>query len=444
MVTLRKRARTSETPANAKESQNDKNPTDGAGDQEGYEQCRDKRIKENMERMQKLGILDLSLKLKSGLSSPKRTPRNTSERKTPHPSPLLSSAPSRRSSRLQNASPVNYSELPVPKKNKSGSLDDKEPFMGEGEKPEIYTEEDEKLLGTCETPWTLFVDGYGKDGKRIYDSVNGKTCHQCRQKTLGHRTHCIKCNIVQGQFCGDCLYMRYGENILEANQNPNWICPVCRGICNCSVCRLRKGWVPTGYLYRKVSLGYKSVAHYLIQTRRPQTNLEEDPGTEHPVSAKSSLACEDSEGLSQQKPLDYDDGNHECSKPQFEDDDGTKGKKVEVQSMHTEHDVSNSASEGDSKLRMNHVLATEVCQESIAGRQQSNNNTDDCNRCTMSEIGNSQDDEKSRVGKEVGNTDDVEIISDTASESDQKPLAFASKLIPDSIVRRLRPRHNRS
>lgn len=30
-----------------------------------------------------------------------------------------------------------------------------------------------------------------------------------RQKTLGHRTHCSECNMVQGQFCGDCLYMRY-------------------------------------------------------------------------------------------------------------------------------------------------------------------------------------------------------------------------------------------
>ena len=30
-----------------------------------------------------------------------------------------------------------------------------------------------------------------------------------RQKTLGHCTHCSECNKVQGQFCGDCLYMRY-------------------------------------------------------------------------------------------------------------------------------------------------------------------------------------------------------------------------------------------
>jgi hypothetical protein len=30
-----------------------------------------------------------------------------------------------------------------------------------------------------------------------------------RQKTLGYRTRCSECNMVQGQFCGDCLYMRY-------------------------------------------------------------------------------------------------------------------------------------------------------------------------------------------------------------------------------------------
>ncbi|CAM8949040.1 unnamed protein product [Rhodiola kirilowii] len=60
---------------------------------------------------------------------------------------------------------------------------------------------------------------------------------------------------------------RYGENVIEANENPNWICPVCRDICNCSSCRHTKGWAPTGNLYRKVTkLGFKSVAHYLIQT----------------------------------------------------------------------------------------------------------------------------------------------------------------------------------
>lgn len=69
--------------------------------------------------------------------------------------------------------------------------------------------------------------------------------------------------------------MRYGENVLEVNKNPEWVCPVCRGICNCSLCRIKKGWAPTGYLYRKVkNQGFKSVAHYLILTRRASTQSE--------------------------------------------------------------------------------------------------------------------------------------------------------------------------
>ncbi|KAJ0041127.1 hypothetical protein Pint_28151 [Pistacia integerrima] len=247
-----------------------------------YEQSRDQRIKENLQKMQKLGLGDLSLKLKS-LTTPKGTPRNTTISHSPR-----NTGPVRRSSRLQNVTPISYSEVVLSKKDKS--LEDEDVKLREGPKPEVYTEEHEKLLGNTERRWTCFVDGYGGDGRRIYDAVKGKTCHQCRQKTLGHRTHCCQCNKVQGQFCGDCLYMRYGEHILEAKENPNWICPPCRGICNCSFCRQDKGWCPTGSLYRKISsLGYKSVAHYLIQTRRSQTNLEKDPETENQVSAKRSL-----------------------------------------------------------------------------------------------------------------------------------------------------------
>ncbi|KAM3363579.1 hypothetical protein P3S68_018433 [Capsicum galapagoense] len=264
-----------------------------------YEQLREKRIKENLERMEKLGIFDMSLKLK-----PTRTP---AVRRTPQRlSPLQPTGPARRSSRLQNATPVSYSEVHL-----SNSLDDEHHLLREeGSKPEIYTEEHEKLLGSTDLSWTFFVDGYGKDGKRIYDPVKGKTCHQCRQKTLGHRTHCCKCQMVQGQFCGDCLYMRYGEHVLEANKNPNWICPVCRGICNCSLCRQAKGWAPTGALYRKIAgLGYKSVAHYLIQTHRATVSTENNSA---PVSAKRSLPFSDTEGTmvmttqTEVKPVKYD------------------------------------------------------------------------------------------------------------------------------------------
>lgn len=57
-------------------------------------------------------------------------------------------------------------------------------LVREGEKPEMYTEEHEKLLGTYENEWVLFVDGYDSNHNRIYDQVTGKTCHQCRYCTF--------------------------------------------------------------------------------------------------------------------------------------------------------------------------------------------------------------------------------------------------------------------
>ena len=113
--------------------------------------------------------------------------------------------------------------------------------------------------------WDLFVDGYRADGTRIYDSVRGQTCHQCRQKTMGKRTQCSECGSLHGVFCGDCLYMRYGEHVDEARANECWVCPPCRDLCNCSFCRQRKGWPATGQLYRRaIREGHRSVAHYLV------------------------------------------------------------------------------------------------------------------------------------------------------------------------------------
>ncbi|KAG0463378.1 hypothetical protein HPP92_019447 [Vanilla planifolia] len=228
----------------------------GEGTPSGYEKCRSERIKENMERMKQLGIINLSVKFKSETDRvrPLRLPRiGTPSMADNSPTP----EPRRRSSRLQNVLPISYSEIRAARDVKHLS-DDSTDWLREGQKQEVYNEDHEKLLGSCEKSWTLFVDGYNSDGKRIYDHVVGKTCHQCRQKTLGHHTSCSKCNMVQGQFCGDCLYMRYGENVLEVEENTSWICPVCRGICNCSICRVKKGWLPTGPLYKKVSTSIHS------------------------------------------------------------------------------------------------------------------------------------------------------------------------------------------
>ncbi|WOH10054.1 hypothetical protein DCAR_0729515 [Daucus carota subsp. sativus] len=281
-----------------------------------YERCREERIKENLERMKKLGILDLSLKLKAS-AKPKRRCNNGSGQKTPQRESPVSRhvGPVRRSSRLGSVTPISYSELPLSKKD---SFETDEGLLRKGPRPEIYTEDQLKLLGCSNTSWTLFVDGYGKDGKRIYDQIHGKTCHQCRQKTLGYRTRCSQCCKVQGQFCGDCLYMRYGENVFEALQNPDWICPVCRGICNCSLCRNAKGWAPTGMMYKKVTrLGFKSVAHYLLHTA---TDSEKE-GTKVPGSAKRSLAFSSTEATSiNMESVVSKDNLKESAEKEFEKD----------------------------------------------------------------------------------------------------------------------------
>ncbi len=104
------------------------------------------------------------------------------------------------------------------------------------------------------------------------------TCHFCRQKTVDQKTWC-PCALKKGRIiggkgrgilCGTCLEMRYGENLDEALADPNWRCPACRDICNCSgvnCLRARRGLFPTNQLANEAAqMGYKSVAHYLILT----------------------------------------------------------------------------------------------------------------------------------------------------------------------------------
>lgn len=51
---------------------------------------------------------------------------------------------------------------------------------------------------------------------------------------------------------------------MQALKDPNWHCPVCRGICNCSFCRAKEGKRPTGILAPiALKYGHKSVKHFL-------------------------------------------------------------------------------------------------------------------------------------------------------------------------------------
>ncbi|XP_015273482.1 PREDICTED: cell division cycle-associated 7-like protein [Gekko japonicus] len=111
---------------------------------------------------------------------------------------------------------------------------------------------------------------------KIYDKVLGSTCHQCRQKTVDTKTVCRNegCGGVRGQFCGPCLRNRYGEDVKSSLLDPDWICPPCRGICNCSYCRKRDGRCATGMLIHLAKFyGYDNVKEYLESL---QKQLAED------------------------------------------------------------------------------------------------------------------------------------------------------------------------
>ncbi|KAK4602191.1 hypothetical protein RGQ29_011297 [Quercus rubra] len=118
-------------------------------------------------------------------------------------------------------------------------------------------------------------------GNRIYDSENGKTCHQCRQKTRDFVAPCKNTNLNKLctiNFCHKCLLNRYGEKAEDAAMLDDWKCPKCRGICNCSICMKRRGHKPTGQLVitaRKT--GYSSVSEMLNNKDSDNLVHEKEP-----------------------------------------------------------------------------------------------------------------------------------------------------------------------
>lgn len=101
---------------------------------------------------------------------------------------------------------------------------------------------------------------------KIWDKDYGSSCHQCRQKTLDTKSVCRSgfCTGVKGQFCGPCLKNRYGEDVRAALLDPTWSCPICRGMCNCSLCRKKEGRCATGILVQLARFnGHDNVHEYL-------------------------------------------------------------------------------------------------------------------------------------------------------------------------------------
>ena len=222
-----------------------------------YERKRLNRIHSNRAEFDRLGVSELS--------------DMPHARQYAHRRQKVAAEPTRHSARLTHA-PTSYVELPddyrerVARSSHSrwssvrgsdGSFGSFTPGV------EKYTMEQYRTLGTCkkEYNWSARMP-------KRYDSVSGVTCHQCRQKTIDPKTTCTVCHSLRGSFCGMCLQIRYGENLDEVREKVRngigWTCPSCRGFCNCSFCRAKRGLGPTGIMYPKIEGKAKSVAHYLL------------------------------------------------------------------------------------------------------------------------------------------------------------------------------------
>uniref|UniRef100_A0AAQ4RJ32 Zinc-finger domain-containing protein n=1 Tax=Gasterosteus aculeatus aculeatus TaxID=481459 RepID=A0AAQ4RJ32_GASAC len=106
---------------------------------------------------------------------------------------------------------------------------------------------------------------------KIWDKDTGSSCHQCRQKTLDTKTVCRSgfCVGGKGQFCGPCLKNRYGEEVRDVLLDPTWSCPICRDMCNCSLCRKKEGRCATGILVGLARYnGHGNVHEYLESIQR--------------------------------------------------------------------------------------------------------------------------------------------------------------------------------
>lgn len=88
------------------------------------------------------------------------------------------------------------------------------------------------------------------------------------------------CSTCPLQFCGPCLWNRFGSNVELLRAEAAWQCPACLEICNCSsksCVRVGRDMQPTKQLISEAAqYNYKSVAHYLIFTARKISPDEAD------------------------------------------------------------------------------------------------------------------------------------------------------------------------
>ncbi|KAI3777276.1 hypothetical protein L1987_47075 [Smallanthus sonchifolius] len=121
--------------------------------------------------------------------------------------------------------------------------------------------------------------GVGVIHGQIYDSQNGKTCHQAKTKP---------CTI---KYCRTCLLNRYGQKVEDVVLLDKWDCPKCKGVCNCSICMKKRGHQPTGTVARMAKAGGFSSVSDMIVAKGAQNGIKitspKKPGKENLFDGKT-------------------------------------------------------------------------------------------------------------------------------------------------------------
>ena len=181
-------------------------------------------------------------------------------------------------------------------------------------------------------------------------------------------------------------------------------------------------------------LGFKSVAHYLIQTRRLQTNLDKNADVTKQVSAKRSLPFSDVEAVSEGS-LKVDGIHLGSFKSQSESEDKFEGEKQTSPIPGTNNQVSARRSLPFSDIGVQSVNLTSAEVE---------NGVDDLPGLAKPQTGNSTDDQfKGEKEKEPHFTDKEhgDRNKDLKSSSKlKKKHALPIVPIPNSVAGRLRQR----
>ncbi|CAG8485032.1 6027_t:CDS:10 [Scutellospora calospora] len=323
-----------------------------------YERERLERIEQNKALLAKLGLVNFSLKP----PKPKRPPRRQADSeesqqdRTPsRKSPRIEQMKPRYNLRVKSYRPI-YAPLRrvIPKVTKT-----KYKTKYKTEFKAKY-----KILGRNNQGRRFY-------GGRIYDSEIGTTCHQCRQKTIEDKVQCT--NVLEnGTLCKvmmdeRCLIGRYGETLEEARSSGEWNCPKCRGVCNCSFCRRKKGLPATGILkHLALAKGYNSVMEYLDWLIADLPDDSEDSDKEFVLDDKDFV--EDNSDTSEELASENSDAPVDLNGQDSENEQFTNGidhRSTRVNGLNNVHSSTSNGRRSQNNGRYNSQI----------GQQSSNSHT---------------------------------------------------------------------